>query len=175
MKMVGLNVAADSFMSAAYIGNIGGLVVISCDDPGPHSSQTEQDSRLMARLGKVPVFDPANPEEAREMIKAAFDLSEEFQVPVMVRPAIRVCHARQNIKYDVLDLIAEGDKVAARVVATGTHMGEYRGIAASGNIATWKGIEIFRIADGKVIEHWGTHDELARYQQMGVLPDIAKY
>jgi len=103
MKMVGLNVAADSFMSAAYIGNIGGLVIISCDDPGPHSSQTEQDSRLMARLGKVPVFDPANPGEAREMIKAAFDLSEEFEIPVLVRPAIRVCHARQNIKYDLLE------------------------------------------------------------------------
>ncbi len=102
MKMVGLNVAADSFMSAAYIGNIGGLVIISCDDPGPHSSQTEQDSRLMARLGKVPVLDPASPEEAREMIKYAFDLSEEFQVPVMVRPAIRVCHARQNIQYHEL-------------------------------------------------------------------------
>ncbi len=103
MKMVGLNVAADSFMSAAYIGNIGGLVIISCDDPGPHSSQTEQDSRLMARLGKVPVLDPSSPEEAREMIKKAFDLSEEFQVPVMVRPAIRICHARQNIKYDKLE------------------------------------------------------------------------
>ena len=103
MKMVGLNVAADSFMSAAYIGNIGGLVIISCDDPGPHSSQTEQDSRLMARLGKVPVLDPSSPEEAREMIKTAFDLSEEFQVPVMVRPAIRICHARQNIEYDVLE------------------------------------------------------------------------
>lgn len=102
MKMVGLNVAADSFMSAAYIGNIGGLVIISCDDPGPHSSQTEQDSRLMARLGKVPVLDPGSPEEAREMIKAAFDISEEFQVPVMVRPAIRVCHARQNISYGKL-------------------------------------------------------------------------
>ena len=100
MKMVGLNVAADSFMSAAYIGNIGGLVIISCDDPGPHSSQTEQDSRMMARLGKVPVFDPSSPEEARAMIKTAFDLSEEFEVPVLVRPAIRICHARQNIKYD---------------------------------------------------------------------------
>ena len=100
MKMVGLNVAADSFMSAAYIGNIGGLVIISCDDPGPHSSQTEQDSRFMARIAKVPVLDPAGPEEAREMIKLAFELSEEFQVPVLVRPAIRVCHARQNIKYD---------------------------------------------------------------------------
>lgn len=103
MKMVGLNVAADSFMSAAYIGNIGGLVIISCDDPGPHSSQTEQDSRLMARLGKIPVLDPSSPKEAREMIKTAFDLSEEFQVPVLVRPAIRVCHARQNIKYDRLE------------------------------------------------------------------------
>ncbi len=103
MKMVGLNVAADSFMSAAYIGNIGGLVIISCDDPGPHSSQTEQDSRLMARLGKVPVLDPGSPEEAREMIKKAFELSEEFEVPVLVRPAIRVCHARQNIKYDTLE------------------------------------------------------------------------
>ncbi|WP_457552629.1 thiamine pyrophosphate-dependent enzyme [Desulfobacula sp.] len=103
MKMVGLNVAADSFMSAAYIGNIGGLVIISCDDPGPHSSQTEQDSRLMARMAKVPVLDPSSPEEAREMIKLGFELSEEFQVPVMVRPAIRVCHARQNIEYDVLE------------------------------------------------------------------------
>ncbi|MBA3009289.1 MAG: indolepyruvate oxidoreductase [Desulfobacula sp.] len=102
MKMVGLNVAADSFMSAAYIGNIGGLVIISCDDPGPHSSQTEQDSRLMARLGKVPVLDPSSPEEAREMIRIAFDLSEEFQVPVLVRPAIRICHARQNIQYGTL-------------------------------------------------------------------------
>lgn len=102
MKMVGLNVAADSFMSAAYIGNIGGLVIISCDDPGPHSSQTEQDSRLMARLGKVPVLDPSSPEEARKMIKFGFELSEEFQIPVLVRPAIRVCHARQNVKYDTI-------------------------------------------------------------------------
>ena len=102
MKMVGLNVSADSFMSSAYIGNIGGLVIISCDDPGPHSSQTEQDSRFMARLGKVPVLDPSSPEEAREMIKFGFELSEEFQVPVLVRPAIRVCHARQNVKYKPL-------------------------------------------------------------------------
>lgn len=103
MKMVGLNVAADSFMSAAYIGNIGGLVIISCDDPGPHSSQTEQDSRLMARLAKIPVLDPSGPEEAREMIKYGFELSEKFQVPVLVRPAIRVCHSRQNIQYDLLE------------------------------------------------------------------------
>ncbi|MBN1276962.1 MAG: indolepyruvate ferredoxin oxidoreductase subunit alpha [Deltaproteobacteria bacterium] len=97
MKQVGLNVAADSLMSAAYIGNIGGLLIISCDDPGPHSSQTEQDTRFMARLAKVPVLDPADPQEAREMVKFGMDLSEEFQIPVVLRPAIRVCHARQNI------------------------------------------------------------------------------
>ncbi|MGE5841372.1 MAG: indolepyruvate oxidoreductase, partial [Deltaproteobacteria bacterium] len=104
MKQVGLNVAADSLMSAAYLGTVGGLVIISCDDPGPHSSQTEQDTRLMARFAKVPVLDPSNPEEARKMIGFAMDLSEEFRVPVILRPAIRVCHARQNIAYDSLQV-----------------------------------------------------------------------
>ena len=99
MKQVGLNVAADSLMSAAYIGTTGGLVIISCDDPGPHSSQTEQDTRLMARFAKVPVLDPSSPEEARQMVGVAFDLSEEFQVPVILRPAIRVCHARENLTW----------------------------------------------------------------------------
>jgi indolepyruvate ferredoxin oxidoreductase alpha subunit len=102
MKQVGLNVAADSLMSAAYIGTTGALVIVSCDDPGPHSSQTEQDTRLMARLAKVPVLDPSNPEEARDMAKFAMDLSEEFSIPVVLRPAIRVCHARQNLSWDTL-------------------------------------------------------------------------
>ncbi|RPI77799.1 MAG: indolepyruvate ferredoxin oxidoreductase subunit alpha [Desulfobacteraceae bacterium] len=97
MKQVGLNVAADSLTSAAYIGMKGGLLIIACDDPGPHSSQTEQDTRFMARLAKVPVFDPSTPEEARAMAGTAMALSEEFQVPVVLRPAIRVCHARQNV------------------------------------------------------------------------------
>ncbi len=99
MKQVGLNVAADSLMSAAYIGTVGGLVIISCDDPGLHSSQTEQDTRLMARLAKVPVLDPSNPQEARKMAGLAMDISEEFRIPVILRPAIRVCHARQNISF----------------------------------------------------------------------------
>jgi len=102
MKQVGLNVAADSLMSAAYLGTKGALVIISCDDPGPHSSQTEQDTRFMARLAKVPVLDPSTPEEARKMIGAAMDLSEEFRIPVILRPAIRVCHARQGITYGEL-------------------------------------------------------------------------
>ena len=100
MKQVGLNVAADSLMSAAYMGTVGGLVIISCDDPGPHSSQTEQDTRFMARLAKVPVLDPSNPQEAREMVVLAMDISQEFRIPVILRPAIRVCHARQNISFN---------------------------------------------------------------------------
>jgi len=103
MKQVGLNVAADSLMSAAYMGTIGGLVIISCDDPGPHSSQTEQDTRFMARLAKVPVLDPSNPQEAREMAGLAMQISEEFRIPVILRPAIRVCHARQNITREKIE------------------------------------------------------------------------
>ncbi|KAB0668205.1 indolepyruvate oxidoreductase [Oryzomonas sagensis] len=97
MKQVGLNVASDPLMSAAYLGTVGGFVVISADDPGPHSSQTEQDSRLVAMQAKIPVLDPSSPAEAREMAGLAFQLSEEFGVPVMLRPTTRVCHASQDI------------------------------------------------------------------------------
>jgi indolepyruvate ferredoxin oxidoreductase, alpha subunit len=97
MKQVGLNVASDPFMRSAYLGVKGGLVVISADDPGPHSSQTEQDSRFFAMFAKVPVLDPSSPREAKEMVAAAFNLSEKYELPVMLRPTTRVCHARQNI------------------------------------------------------------------------------
>ncbi|MFP3928385.1 MAG: thiamine pyrophosphate-dependent enzyme [Desulfobacteraceae bacterium] len=100
MKQVGLNVAADSLMSAAYLGCVGGLLVISADDPGPHSSQTEQDTRFMARLAKVPVLDPSTPKEARSMVHYGMALSEEFEIPVVLRPAIRVCHARQSLEVE---------------------------------------------------------------------------
>lgn len=93
MKQVGLNVASDPLFSAAYTGVKGGFVIIPADDPGPHSSQTEQDSRLLALTAKVPVFDPSTPAEAREMIKDAFALSERYKIPVIVRPTTRLCHA----------------------------------------------------------------------------------
>ncbi len=100
MKQVGLNVATDPLMSAAYIGTIGGFVIISCDDPGPFSSQTEQDTRFMAMFAKVPVFDPANPKEAQQMLPIAFDLSEKYQIPVILRPVLRVSHAQQTITFN---------------------------------------------------------------------------
>jgi indolepyruvate ferredoxin oxidoreductase alpha subunit len=121
MKQVGLNVASDSLMSSAYTGVVGGLVIISCDDPGPHSSQTEQDSRFHAMFAKIPVFDPSTPQEAKEMVKAAFELSEEFQIPVLLRPAIRVSHGKQSVKLAqpvLLDRPANFVKDPARWAAT---------------------------------------------------------
>ncbi len=99
MKQVGLNVATDPLMSSAYIGVVGGFVIISCDDPGPHSSQTEQDSRFHGMFAKVPVLDPSSPQEAKEMVAYAFDLSERYQIPVILRPTLRICHARQSISF----------------------------------------------------------------------------
>jgi indolepyruvate ferredoxin oxidoreductase, alpha subunit len=121
MKQVGLNVAADPFMSSAYIGVKGGFLVISADDPGPHSSQTEQDSRLMAMLAKVPVLDPSSPREAKDMAGPAFEMSEGFEIPVMIRPTTRVCHARQNISCGPLtriDFIPVLEKNPGRWAAT---------------------------------------------------------
>jgi len=100
MKQVGLNVAADPLFSAAYTGVEGGLIVVAADDPGPHSSQTEQDSRLTALNAKVPVLDPGSPAEARAMVEHAYALSERFGLPVMLRPTTRLCHARQNLTLD---------------------------------------------------------------------------
>ncbi len=101
MKQVGLNVASDPFMRSAYLGVIGGLVVVAADDPGPHSSQTEQDSRFFAMFAKVPVLDPASPQEAKDLVARAFELSEKYEIPVMLRPTTRVCHARQNVTMGV--------------------------------------------------------------------------
>lgn len=97
MKQVGLNVAADPMFSAAYTGVVGGFVIIACDDPGPLSSQTEQDSRLLGLTAKVPVFDPSTPAEALAMVQAALELSERHRLPVILRPTTRVCHALQTV------------------------------------------------------------------------------
>ncbi|PLY06665.1 MAG: indolepyruvate oxidoreductase [Arcobacter sp.] len=98
MKQVGLNVASDALMSASYIGNLAPFVLIVADDPGFHSSQTEQDSRIFAKFAKIPVFDPATPQDAYDFVKLAADVSEKFQTPTMLRPVMRVCHARQIVE-----------------------------------------------------------------------------
>ncbi|MBR0121183.1 MAG: indolepyruvate ferredoxin oxidoreductase subunit alpha, partial [Clostridia bacterium] len=93
MKQMGLNAASDPLMSVAYVGVKGGLVIVSADDPGPISSQTEQDTRRYADFCRIPVFDPSSPEEAYTMIGDAFDYSEKYGTPVLFRPTTRVCHA----------------------------------------------------------------------------------
>jgi len=94
MKHVGLNVAADTFMTAAYTGVGAGLVIACADDPGMHSSQNEQDNRFYARFAGVPLLEPANSAEAKEYTKAAYAISEEFDTPVLVRTTTRVAHNR---------------------------------------------------------------------------------
>ena len=96
-KQVGMNVASDPLMSLAYVGTRGGLVIVVADDPGPISSQTEQDSRQFAQFAHVPVFDPATPEEAYAMTLAAFELSEAYGTPVILRPTTRVDHGCASI------------------------------------------------------------------------------
>ncbi|MDD6400534.1 MAG: indolepyruvate ferredoxin oxidoreductase subunit alpha [Lachnospiraceae bacterium] len=98
MKQVGLNVASDPLMSLAYVGVKGGMVIVSADDPGPISSQTEQDTRAFADFARIPVFDPSSPEEAYQMIQDAFDYSEKYNTPVLFRPTTRVCHAYASIE-----------------------------------------------------------------------------
>ena len=100
MKQVGLNVASDPLMSLAYIGVKGGMVILVADDPGPISSQTEQDTRHFGEYANIPVLDPSSPEEAYDMTKYAFALSERIGMPVILRPTTKVCHASGTVELD---------------------------------------------------------------------------
>ncbi|HUU86000.1 MAG TPA: thiamine pyrophosphate-dependent enzyme [Phycisphaerae bacterium] len=98
MKHVGLNVAADPFMSSALTGAHGGLVVAVADDPGMHSSQNEQDSRYYAHFARLPALEPANQQEAYDMTLAAYEDSERYGLPVMIRLVTRLAHSRANVQ-----------------------------------------------------------------------------
>ncbi|MCU0638056.1 MAG: indolepyruvate ferredoxin oxidoreductase subunit alpha [Methanothrix sp.] len=124
MKHVGLNVAADPFMTLAYLGVGAGLVVISADDPYCHSSQNEQDSRRYAQFAGIPCLDPKNPGEAREMATYAFEFSERFNIPVMLRPTTRVSHSRSDVEIGGMRQTQEGGrfvKEPSRRVALPVH------------------------------------------------------
>lgn len=98
MKHVGLNVAADAFMVFPYSGTNGGFVLVSADDPGMHSSQNEQDNRYLARMGKVPVLEPSDAQECLDFMIAAYELSEQFESPVMLRTTTRLAHHKGLVK-----------------------------------------------------------------------------
>ncbi len=114
MKHVGLNVAADAFMNAAITGIHGGLVVTVADDPSMHSSQNEQDSRVYAKFAMIPVLEPANQQEAYDMTRYGFELSEKIKLPVMLRIPTRLSHSRATITRAIPreqnDLSPSGDK-----------------------------------------------------------------
>lgn len=103
MKQVGLNVAADPLMSLEYIGVKGGMVILVADDPGPISSQTEQDTRHFARFSKLPCFDPSTVQEAYDMVQEAFEYSEKYGTPVFFRSTTRVSHGYASIQVKDVD------------------------------------------------------------------------
>jgi len=111
-KHVGLNVAMDPLMTSAYTGVNAGFVAVTADDPGLHSSQNEQDNRLLAKIAKVPLLEPASPREAYEYIKVAFQMSEDFDIPVLVRLTTRVAHTKENV---MLGTRAEVDQKSFKV------------------------------------------------------------
>jgi len=94
MKHVGLNVASDPLFTFAYTGVNAGMVLISADEPGQHSSQNEQDNRNYAKAAKIPMFEPSTSQESKDMIKAAFEISEDYDVPVLIRMTTRGCHSK---------------------------------------------------------------------------------
>ncbi|MFQ6051565.1 MAG: indolepyruvate ferredoxin oxidoreductase subunit alpha [Candidatus Hydrothermarchaeota archaeon] len=99
MKHVGVNVALDALVTLAYTGVRGGLVIVSADDPSAHSSQNEQDNRLIARFAKIFCLEPYDPQSAKDYTKKAFEISERFEIPVMLRTTTRVSHARGDVEF----------------------------------------------------------------------------
>ncbi len=108
MKHVGLNVAADSFMSVVYSGVNAGMIILSADDPSMFSSQNEQDNRHYARIANIPMIEPSNPQEIKDLMKYGYELSEEFQIPVLMRTTTRVSHMRGIVE---LEAPKEGQKI----------------------------------------------------------------
>ena len=98
MKHVGLNVAADGFINSAITGVNGGLIIVSADDPSMHSSQNEQDSRFYGKFAFVPCFEPSDQQEAYDMVFDAFEVSEKYKLPVLLRITTRLAHSRASVK-----------------------------------------------------------------------------
>ena len=94
MKHVGLNVAADPFMTLTLTGVNAGLIIVSADDPSLHSSQNEQDNRCYGKFASIPVLEPSDSQEAKDFVKTAFEISEEFDTPVLLRLTTRISHSK---------------------------------------------------------------------------------
>lgn len=120
MKMVGLNVASDPLFTASYIGVKGGMVLVVADDPGIYSSQNEQDTRMVARAAMIPVVEPADSEEARVFTKRAYELSEEYDTPIILRTTTRLSHSQGIVNLE--DRVEADDKPYERDIAKNVMM-----------------------------------------------------
>lgn len=98
MKQVGMNVAADPLFSFAYTGSNGSAIIITADEPGIHSSQTEQDNRYYAKMAKIPMLEPTDSQQAKDMVIAACEISEKYRTPVIIRMTTRVCHSKSIVE-----------------------------------------------------------------------------
>ena len=118
MKHVGLNVAADPFFAVAYTGIEAGLVIISADDPGMHSSQGEQDNRNYAKFAKVPLLEPSDSQECADMMRIGLEISEQFDTPVLLRMTTRVSHAQSLVEVaaEQIQVARSGDRPQQRPV-----------------------------------------------------------
>ncbi len=129
MKHVGLNVAADPLMTLAYIGVEGGFVVVVADDPGMHSSQNEQDTRNYAHFARIPVFEPADSQEAKDFVRLAIEVSETFKTPVILRSTTRISHSRSLVEFgerQTRDKAVGFEKDVARFVPVPMHSRQMR-------------------------------------------------
>lgn len=120
MKHVGVNVAADPLYTVSYIGVNGGLVMVAADDPGLYSSQNEQDTRMVARAAQVPVLEPSDSQEAKDFVKFAFDMSEKYDTPVIVRTTTRLAHSQGMV--ELCDRTEVPDKPYERNIAKNVMM-----------------------------------------------------
>ena len=118
--MVGLNVASDPLFTAGYIGVNGGMVLVVADDPGIYSSQNEQDTRMIARAAMVPVVEPSDSEEARYFTKRAYELSEKYDTPVILRTTTRLAHSQGIVNLE--DRVEVDDKPYERNIAKNVMM-----------------------------------------------------
>lgn len=119
MKHVGLNVASDAVMTLAYTGVEGGMIIVVCDDPALHSSQNEQDTRYFAVHSKIPLLDAGNPQEALDMAREAYEISEKLRLPIILRLTTRVAHGKAKVKLGNMQKIerkAEFDKDGSKWV-----------------------------------------------------------
>ncbi len=107
MKHVGVNVAADPLFTLSYTGVKGGFVLVSADDPGMHSSQNEQDNRNYARFAKIPMLEPSDSQETKDFVLQGFEISEQFDVPVILRVTTRIAHSKSLVELGERDEVGE--------------------------------------------------------------------